>query len=114
MEAEELQRDGLRWVNLVTFHLESKLGEGGGRMVQTRIECDCGCGKKDPDPNGGRWFVLSRASFPPLENSGKVESELRFRNLQCLARWLQKSPNVVEREEILPPASSRGDFAYLK
>jgi hypothetical protein len=77
----------------------------------TNLKCDCGCRKKTKDTSQCGWFTLSQLPYDKHGDDAKLEEELHFSSLKCLAKWARKAalalPKLQKDAEGLHP---RGDL----
>lgn len=74
------------------------------------LTCNCGCKATTNDPKQSGWFKLDQfKSGASHRNKPKLEGELHFKALKCLAKWSQKASTIGKSLE-----KSAGEVEYVR
>ena len=77
-------------------------------MKKSTYTCDCGCGATTDNPEG--WFKLSQHEFAHHNDEPKIERELHFATLECVAKWTRlaadTAPSLKKSVHDLSPRGS--------
>lgn len=77
-----------------------------------KLTCDCGCGESTGPNNRGAWFKLSQERMGVSDCDPKLDREVFFSSIACVARWAEKAsralPAMQEKARSLSP---RGTFS---
>jgi len=66
-------------------------------MSQSEIvtTCDCGCGKSAKPHELDRWLTLTQHPEQSLTTKPKLVSDLHFKSIECLNRWVIGALDII-------------------